>query len=409
MDLEKLLQELAHPAETKMLLVVLDGIGGLPVPERNGATELEAACTPNLDALARRSELGLAHPVLPGITPGSSAGHLALFGYDPLRYVIGRGVLEALGIGFPLEPQDVAVRANFATVRREPQGMTLADRRAGRPATAHTEKICARLQEAVPEIDGVRVFIRPVKEHRFVVVFRGEGLDERVADTDPQAVEVPPLAPRPLTPEAGRTAAVAAKLLERIAALLRDEPATNFALLRGFSRQPGLTRFSGRFKVRAGAVAVYPMYRGLASLVGMDLLPVPGESIAAEVETLKAHWEQYDFFFFHVKDTDSRGEDGNAEGKIRVIEEFDRHLPALLELGPAALAVTGDHSTPAVYKGHSWHPVPFLLHSRWVRPARDAARFTEHACAAGTLGHFPLLYTMNFLLAHAGRLGKFSA
>lgn len=409
MDLEKLFQELAHPAETKMLLVVLDGIGGLPVPELNGKTELGAARTPNLDNLARRAELGLAHPVLPGVTPGSSAGHLALFGYDPLKYVIGRGVLEALGIDFPLEPQDVAIRANFATVRYETGGMILTDRRAGRPATEVTWEICARLQEAVPEIDGVRVFVRPVKEHRFVIVLRGEGLDDRVADTDPQTAGVPPLSPRPLVPEAERTAEIAAALLDRIAGLLRDEPAANFALLRGFSRQPRLTLFAERFKVRAGAVAVYPMYRGLASLVGMDLLPVRGESIAAEVETLKEYWEQYDFFFFHVKATDSRGEDGDWEGKLRVIEEFDRFLPALLELNPDVIAITGDHSTPAVYKGHSWHPVPFLLHSPWVRFNRNVSGFDEYACATGTLGHFPLHYTMSLLLANAGRLSKFSA
>ncbi|MEW6172262.1 MAG: 2,3-bisphosphoglycerate-independent phosphoglycerate mutase [Bacillota bacterium] len=409
MDLEKLIQELAHPADTKMLLVVLDGIGGLPVPDRDNKTELEAARTPNLDALARKSELGLAHPVLPGITPGSSAGHLALFGYDPLRYVIGRGILEALGIDFPIEPHDVAIRANFATVRRDREGMVVADRRAGRPATEHTVKVCARLQEAIKEINGVQVFIRPVKEHRFVIVLRGTGLDGRVADTDPQAVGAPPLAPAELAPEAERTAAIASKLLEQLAALLQDEPATNFALLRGFSQRPQLTAFPERFKVRAGAVAVYPMYRGLASLVGMDLLPVGGEKVDDEIASLSRNWDRYDFFFLHIKATDSRGEDGNWEGKIKVIEEFDRHVPALLELKPDALAVTGDHSTPAALQGHSWHPVPFLLHSRCVRPTRDAAGFGEGACAAGTLGHFPLLYTMNFLLANAKRLGKFSA
>ncbi|HIE11970.1 MAG TPA: 2,3-bisphosphoglycerate-independent phosphoglycerate mutase [Desulfotomaculum sp.] len=409
MDMEKLLQELVQPAKTKMLLVVLDGLGGLPVPEFNEKTELGAARKPNLDSLARRSELGLAHPVLPGITPGSSAGHLALFGYDPIKYVIGRGILEALGIDFPLEPQDIAIRANLATVRYESGGMILADRRAGRPATEVTREICARLQEAVPEIEGVRVLFRPVKEHRFVIVLRGEGLDDRVADTDPQAVGVPPLPPRPLTPEAERTAAVAAKLLHRIAALLRAEPAANFALLRGFSRRPKITLFPDRFKLRAGAIALYPMYRGLASLVGMEVLPVSGNTIAAEADALKEHWGEYDFFFFHVKATDSRGEDGDWKGKSGVIEEFDRFLPALLELKPDAIAITGDHSTPAVSKGHSWHPVPFLLHSPWVRFDGNVSGFDEYVCAKGALGHFPLHYTMSLLLANAGRLSKFSA
>ncbi|MEW6448379.1 MAG: 2,3-bisphosphoglycerate-independent phosphoglycerate mutase [Bacillota bacterium] len=409
MDFEKLLDELVHPAETKMLLVVLDGIGGLPLPELGGKTELGAARTPNLDGLARRSELGLAHPVLPGITPGSSAGHLALFGYDPLKCVIGRGVLEALGIDFPLEPQDVAVRANFATVRYEPGGMILTDRRAGRPATKVTREICARLQEAVPEVNGVRVFIRPVKEHRFVVVLRGDGLDDRVTDTDPQAAGIPPLPPCPLVPEAARTAEIAAALLDRLAGLLRDEQVVNFALLRGFSRRPAITLFPDRFKVRAGAIALYPMYRGLASLVGMDLLPVKGDTLADEAAVLKERWNDYDFFFFHVKATDSRGEDGDWEGKVKVIEEFDRFLPALLELNPDAVVITGDHSTPAACKGHSWHPVPFLLHSPWVRFDRNVGGFDEYACATGTLGHFPLYCTMSLLLANAGRLSKFSA
>lgn len=409
MYLEDLLRELARPAATKMLLVVLDGVGGLPVPELGGKTELEAAATPNLDALARRSSLGLAHPVLPGIAPGSSAGHLALFGYDPLRYIIGRGVLEALGIGFDLRPQDVAIRANFATVQHTGDGMIITDRRAGRPATEYTAEICRRLQEAVREIDGVRVFIQPVREHRFVVVLRGEGLDERVSDTDPQREGMPPLDPEPATEDARRTAQIAQKLIQKMAVLLRDEPAANFALLRGFSRRPRLAPFQERFRAQAAAVAVYPMYRGLASLVGMELLPVAGNTIADEIETLKKHWAQYDYFFLHVKATDARGEDGDWSGKIRVIEEFDAHLPAILDLNPDALVITGDHATPAAYRAHSWHPVPFLLHSRWVLPDRDAAGFSEYSCARGVLGQFPLLYTMNLLLAHAGRLGKFSA
>lgn len=409
MDLETLLQGLARTSTTKMLLVILDGVGGLPVAACGGKTELEAALTPNLDKLAPESELGFAHPVLPGITPGSSAGHLALFGYDPLRYVIGRGVLEALGIGFPIEAGDVAIRANFATVSYDGEGMTITDRRAGRPATEHTVRVCARLEEAAKEIETVQVFIRPVKEHRFVIVLRGAGLDGRVADTDPQAVGAAPLAPVPLAPEAERTALVTSRLLEQLAALLRDEPATNFALLRGFSQRPQLLPFPDRFKLRAGAVAVYPMYRGLASLVGMNVLPVTGETIADEIACLKDYWQDYDYFFLHVKATDSRGEDGNWEGKIKAIEEFDGYLPGLLDLNPDVLVITGDHSTPAVMQGHSWHPVPFLLRSRWVRPAREASGFTEHACAGGTLGHFPLLYTMNLILANAGRLNKFSA
>ncbi|MCG0278767.1 MAG: 2,3-bisphosphoglycerate-independent phosphoglycerate mutase [Thermanaeromonas sp.] len=405
---ESFLEELSQPSQTKMVLVVLDGLGGLPVPELGNKTELEAASTPNLDELAARSSLGLAHPVMPGITPGSSAGHLALFGYDPTKYVIGRGILEALGIGFDIKPQDIAIRGNFCTVEKRGSELVVTDRRAGRPSTDHTVRICQRLQEIIRDIEGVEVFIRPVKEHRFVVVLRGEGLDPRVKDTDPQKEGVAPLTPEPLAPEASRTASVTRKLLERIGEILADEPQTNYALLRGFSSQPGLTPFPERFKLKAGAIAVYPMYRGLASLVGMDVLALKGETLADEISTLKEQWGSYDFFFLHIKATDSRGEDGDFNGKIKVIEDFDKHLPSILELKPDVLVITGDHSTPSIYAAHSWHPVPFLLHSCWVRAEREAG-FNEYACARGMLGQFPLLYTMNLMLAHAGRLEKFSA
>ncbi|RDV82934.1 2,3-bisphosphoglycerate-independent phosphoglycerate mutase [Ammonifex thiophilus] len=409
MDQEKLLEELVHPADTKMVLVVLDGLGGLPLPEREGKTELEAAHKPNLDALARVSELGLAHPVLPGITPGSSAGHLALFGYDPIKYVIGRGVLEALGIDFPLEPGDIAIRGNFATARFTPQGPIIVDRRAGRPSTEHTASVCRRLQEKIQKIEDVEVLIRPVKEHRFVVVFRGPGLDPRVADTDPQEVEVPPLPPQPLVPEAEKTARLATIFLNKLAEVLQEEPATNFALLRGFSQRPHLKLFGERFRLKAAAIALYPMYRGLAALVGMEVLPVKEESLAYQLAVLRESWPSYDFFFFHVKATDSRGEDGDWEGKIKVIEEFDRYLPQIMELKPDVLVITGDHSTPALHRAHSWHPVPYLLYSRWARYHRDTTGFGERDCAQGALGHFPLLYNMNLMLAHAHRLAKFSA
>lgn len=234
-------------------------------------------------------------------------------------------------------------------------------------------------------------------------------MDDRVADTDPQATGVPPLHPRPLAPEAERTAQIAAAFLSRLAGLLREEEAANFALLRGFSRRPSITLFPDRFKVRAGAIALYPMYRGLASLVGMDLLRVTGDTLEDEVTVLQDRWNEYDFFFFHVKATDSRGEDGDWEAKVKVIEEFDRLLPALLALNPDAIAITGDHSTPAVYKGHSWHPVPFLLQSPWVRFDPNVSGFDEYACATGALGQFPLHYTMSLLLANAGRISKYSA
>lgn len=408
---EELMQELTKPAETKILLVVLDGLGGSPVPDLGGKTELEAAKTPNLDELAKSSMLGLLEPIFPGISPGSSAGHFALFGYDPLRYYVGRGVLEALGIGFPLQDGDVAIRANFATVVYDDGLSIVTDRRAGRPPTEETKRLCSKLREAITEIDGVQVLIEPVKEHRFAIVLRGEGLGDGVRDTDPQATDKPPLPPQPDpdTPENRLTAEVASKLIQRIAEVLRDEPKANFALLRGFAKRPSWISFSELYKLKACCIAVYPMYRGLAQLVGMTVLDFEGDKIADEIKALKSVWNDNDFFFVHIKPTDSRGEDGDWKGKIAVIEEFDKNLPEILALKPDALAITSDHSTPAMYKAHSWHPIPTLLHSRWVIPDPTIEGFSERACAKGTLGYIPAKFLMSLLLAHAERLEKYQA
>jgi 2,3-bisphosphoglycerate-independent phosphoglycerate mutase len=406
---QRLLSELAEQSETKLLLVVLDGLGGLPVESLGWRTELEAAKKQNLDELAKRSSLGLAYPVAHGITPGSSPGHLALFGYDPVECEIGRGVLEAIGIGVELGEDDVAIRANFATAKRCNSDWVITDRRAGRIPTSECERLCNLLQASIERIDDVEVIIRPVKEHRFVVVFRGKGLGEAVNDTDPQAVGVAPLPPKGEDAQSHKTAQVASRFIERAAELLSSEERANFVLLRGFSKLPKLPSMQELFKLNPAAIAVYPMYRGLAKLVGMKLIDVGGETIADEIEALRMHYNEFDYFFLHIKQTDSRGEDGDALGKVKVIEEFDEHLPKLLELKPDVLVITGDHSTPSSWKAHSWHPVPFLLHSRWVIPDSDAPGFTERACARGMLGHFPMVETMSLMLAHAGRLQKFRA
>lgn len=406
---QQLLSTLVEHAETKLLLIVLDGLGGLPVEELGWKTELEAARTPNLDDLARRSALGLAYPVARGITPGSSPGHMALFGYDPIECEIGRGVLEAIGIGLELTERDVAIRANFATARREDDEWIVTDRRAGRIPTSECQRLCQLLQSSIERFDDVEVIVRPVKEHRFVVVFRGEGLGGAVNDTDPQVVGAPPLQPKGEDEQSERTAKLASQFIELSADLLRGEERANFVLLRGFSKVPNIPTMQELFKLNPAAIAVYPMYRGLAKLVGMKLIDVGGESISDEVEALCKHYDEFDYFFLHIKPTDSRGEDGDASGKVRVIEEFDEHLPKVLELKPDVLVITGDHSTPSTWRAHSWHPVPFLLHSLWVIPDCDASGFNERACARGMLGHFPLVETMSLMLAHGGRLQKFRA
>jgi 2,3-bisphosphoglycerate-independent phosphoglycerate mutase len=340
--------------------------------------------------------------VLPGITPGSGPGHLGLFGYDPLEFKIGRGALEATGIGFELGPDDVAARGNFCTL--DSAGL-ISDRRAGRIPSEESFKVVERLQGV--KIDGVETFVKPVKEHRFVVVFRGKGLDGAVADTDPQATGVAPLDPQPLTPAAKRTAEVAKEFVKQARAILADEPKANGMVLRGFAAKPQLPTYEQLYRLRAAAIAVYPMYKGLARLAGMTLVG-KAQSLDEQIEELSRHWQEYDFFFLHFKYTDSTGEDGNFAEKVRRIEELDRAIPRIEKLGPDVLIVTGDHSTPSLLKGHSWHPVPTLLSAKTCRPD-GLTKFSERDCLRGGLGMFPAKHLMLLAMAHASRFGKYGA
>ena len=411
MDLLPHLKQLSRRTPSKILFVVLDGVGGLP-REPGGPTELAAARTPHLDALARRSNLGRLTLVAPGFAPGSGPGHLSLFGYDPFRYEVGRGVLSALGLGIDLGPDDVAVRGNFATLG--PDG-TVADRRAGRPPTEENRRVLAKLQERIHEIDGVRIELYTESEHRFVLVLRGRGLGDRVHDTDPQKTGVPPLPARPHD-ESDEPSARTADVLNKFSALARqalaDEPKINGVLLRGVSKRPDWPTLGEITGLTPAAVASYPMYRGVASLVGMTALEVEvaddPDAPEGKLASLKDHWDAYDYFFLHFKKTDSTGEDGDFDAKVHKIEAFDALLPELLALGPEVFALTGDHSTPSVMKAHSWHPVPFLLHAPYLR--NDAAtRFTEDEAQKGTLGDLHGTHVLPLLLAHAGKLQKFGA
>ena len=396
-----LARELAIPAETKLVLLVLDGLGGLP-REAGGPTELEAAATPTLDRLAAEGVTGLLTLVAPGITPGSGPGHLALFGYDPLTHRIGRGILEALGIDLPVTPQDVAARGNFCTVDGAGR---VTDRRAGRVSDATCQALSALLDTV--KVEGAEVTVRPVREHRFVVLFRGEGLSDALSETDPQQVGQAPLKAEPLTPDAAKSARVVNAFVEKARALLKDRHPANMVLLRGFARHPALPTFRERFGLRAAAIPVYPMYRGLARLAGMEILPT-GTTIAEQLATLRERWAEFDFFYVHVKRTDTAGEDGDFAAKVAAIEEVDRALPALVALRPDVLAVTGDHSTPAALRAHSWHPVPVLLWAKTCRPD-TVTTFGERFCAAGGLGHLPGRELLPVMLAHGGRLTKFGA
>jgi len=405
MDLFPVFKELAQKTPSKILLIVLDGVGGLPL-EPGGPTELEAAKTPNLDHLAEESALGLLTPVYPGLAPGSGPGHLALFGYDPFRYVVGRGALSALGLGADFREGDVALRGNFATLA---EGKVV-DRRAGRPSTEENQRVIARLKEAVPRMEDAEVHFYTESEHRFLVILRGEGLGDGVTDTDPQKAGLPPLKAKALDPASEKTARLVNLLSQRIQEVLKDEPRMNGALFRGASKKPSFPRMQEVYGLTPAAIASYPMYKGLASLVGMEVLPVEGEGDALEgkLKALKEHWGRYDFFYFHVKKTDAMGEDGNFWGKVEKIELFDALLPEILALGPDVLALTGDHSTPALLKAHSWHPVPLLLKAPYLR-ADGARRFTEGEALRGSLGHLRGVELMPLLLAHAGKLLKYGA
>ncbi len=401
MDIHQPTRDLHTKGDSKIVMLVADGLGGLPM-KPGGPTELEAARTPNMDALAARGIQGASLPVAPGIAPGSGPGHLGLFGYDPLKFLIGRGALEATGIGLELQDGDVAIRCNFCTLDQDGK---IVDRRAGRIPTEESVPLAKRLRQV--SIPGIEIIVEPVKEHRFVVVLRGEGLGGNVRDTDPQATGVPPLDPVANDPDSQKTVEVAKEFLVQARQLLADEPKANFHTMRGFASKPALPSYREVYGLRAAAIAVYPMYKGLARLVGMDIVG-QAQTLDEQIQILQDQWDAYDFFFLHFKYTDSTGEDGNFEAKVQRTEELDEAIPRISALNPEVLIITGDHSTPAYLKSHSWHPVPTLLVSDCCRPD-GLTQFNESTCIRGGLGHFEAKYLMCLALANAGRLGKFGA
>ncbi len=384
---------------SKMVLLVADGLGGLAHPE-TGKSELETAHTPNLDVLAQESACGLTTPVLPGVAPGSGPGHLALFGYDPLKNQIGRGALEALGIEVDLAPGDVAARGNFCTV--DGDGL-LVDRRAGRIPTELSAPICERLDRI--ELPGVQLDVFPVQDYRFVLRLRGEGLSEAVTETDPQVTGAKAPLVKPLKPEAKKTADLVNQFVEKAAHLLSEEERANMLLLRGFAQMPSLPPMGEVYRLDPAAIAAYPMYRGLATVAGMTVIST-GRTFADEVDTLRENWDKHDFFFIHYKPADAAGEDGDFDAKVKCLEELDPFIPAIRELGPDVLMVAGDHSTPAIMAAHSWHPVPFMLNSKLTK-GQGVPTFDEKACALGAIGQISATSVMVLGLSHAGKMTKF--
>ena len=396
------IRKLKKQSKSKIVFLVIDGLGGLPL-KQNGLTELESAKIPNLDSLASKGICGLQQPVGSGITPGSGPGHLSLFGYDPIKYQVGRGVLSALGINFSLHQEDVAARGNFCTV--DEKGLVI-DRRAGRISTTENEKLCDLLREI--KLPGIDIFIEPLKEHRFLLVLRGKNLSADISDTDPQDIDVKPFQARPTLYQSKKTSDYIKKFIEESYEILQVHHPANMILLRGFSQKPKWPSFEENFGLKSAAIASYPMYRGISKLLGMTIIET-GNTIDNEFKKLEENWNEFDFFYIHIKGSDSAGEDGDFNRKINVIEEVDKYIPKLLDLNPNVIIITGDHSTPALLKHHSWHPVPVLLWSEYCRGDK-LDHFGERDCVKGGLGpRFPAIDLMPLALAHAKRLDKFGA
>jgi len=394
------LKKLATKTDSKMILIVMDGLGGCQ--NETGKTELETASHPNMDALAKKSICGLSDPISAGITPGSGPAHLSLFGYDPLKHEIGRGLLDTLGIDFHFTPGDLAARGNYCTV--DDKGI-ITDRRAGRISTEKNIELCKKLDGM--EIDGVKIFAMPVKEHRFSVIFRGKNLSAQLLDSDPQKEGLKPLDAVATEKSAESSAKIVNKFIEKVEQILKNEKPANMVLLRGFSKMVNLPKFQDVYKLNPACIAIYPMYKGLARLCGMEVIK-DCETIESEFETLAKNFNKYDFFYIHIKQTDSSGEDGDFQRKVKVIEQVDRSIPLLTNLNPDVIIITGDHSTPAVHAGHSWHPVPILIYSKKCRFDK-VERFSEIDCIAGGLGRINARDVMPLALANAGKLLKYGA
>ena len=393
------LADIVTKTPSKIVMLVSDGLGGLAHPDTR-KSELETANIPNLDKLAGMSATGLTIPVLPGIAPGSGPGHLGLFGYDPVKYLIGRGVLEALGVGVALEPGDVAARGNFCTV--DSSG-TIIDRRAGRISSEESAPLVEMLDKI--DVPGVKASVHPVKDYRFVLKLSGIGLSDQITETDPQRVGEKPLTVKPITSAGALTADAVNAFVTEAQQILAEQPKANMLTLRGFSILPTLPSMNDRYLLTPAAIAAYPMYRGLASLLGMKVIPT-GTTFEEEVETMREHWDEHDFFYIHYKPADTAGEDGDFDAKVRTLEELDRHIPALLDMKPDVFMVVGDHATPAIMASHSWHPVPILLHSK-LTLGEGVECFSERVLGTGSLGRFQAEHIMLQAMSHADKLTKF--
>ena len=393
------IKDLTRQTDSKIVMLVVDGLGGYPHPETR-KSELETADLPNLDRLARESACGLTTPVAPGVTPGSGPGHMALFGYDPVKHLIGRGVLEAVGIGLKLGKGDVAARGNFCTVDKD---SLLVDRRAGRIPSEESAPLVERLGRI--ELDGATLSVDLVRDYRFVLVLHGDGLGDRVTETDPQALGAPMLEATALSEDSRATARAANAFVTGARYALSGRATANMVMLRGFSRLPTLPQMTDFYRLRPTAIAAYPMYRGIAQLLGMEVLET-GTTFDQQIDTVEQHYSDYDFFFLHYKAADAAGEDGDFDAKVHALQELDTGIPRLLKLEPHTLVVAGDHATPSVLGSHSWHKVPLMVHSP-ITKGDGVEAFSENALATGSIGNVPATSVMMLAMAHAGKLRRF--
>jgi len=404
-----ILKELVEKNDSKILLVVLDGLGD--IPSIDGKTPLEAAKTPNLDKLSKNSALGMHIPVMPGITPGSGPGHLSIFGYNPIKYKIGRGILEALGVGLEVTENDICIRANYAKVEEKDGKLIVNDRRAGRLSTEENKKLTEKITKEIEEINGVKIFMKSGIEYRLAILLRfNEKVNEDMCDileTDPQNEGKEVISPEPLNEKAKIVSEILKEFLLRVREIIKNEKG-NYLLLRGYSTPPIIPNFSEIYKLKSLSIATYPMYKGLTKLIGMETVKVDGFSIKDEIDVLRKNYKNFDFIYLHIKKTDSYGEDGDFMNKLKVIEEFDSYLPEILSLNFDVLCITGDHSTPTIMKSHSFHPVPLLIHSPFVFKGLSE-RFTEKECLKGELGIIKGEDIISLLLAHSKKLKKYGA
>ncbi|HQJ56290.1 MAG TPA: 2,3-bisphosphoglycerate-independent phosphoglycerate mutase [Caldisericia bacterium] len=404
-----ILKELVEKNDSKILLVVLDGLGD--IPSIDGKTPLEAAKTPNLDKLSKNSALGMHIPVMPGITPGSGPGHLSIFGYNPIKYKIGRGILEALGVGLEVTENDICIRANYAKVEEKDGKLIVNDRRAGRLSTEENKKLTEKITKEIEEINGVKIFMKSGIEYRLAILLRfNEKVNEDMCDileTDPQNEGKEVISPEPLNEKAKIVSEILKEFLLRVREIIKNEKG-NYLLLRGYSTPPIIPNFSEIYKLKSLSIATYPMYKGLTKLIGMETVKVDGFSIKDEIDVLRKNYKNFDFIYLHIKKTDSYGEDGDFMNKLKVIEEFDSYLPEILSLNFDVLCITGDHSTPTIMKSHSFHPVPLLIHSPFVFKGLSE-RFTEKECLKGELGTIKGEDIISLLLAHSKKLKKYGA